>query len=374
MSSHGFYDLAVSAVDKLTGNEALEAQGLLFLFELYRQRGQAENAEKMLTKLDKILAPGAAERVDLADAYERIKQPKKALAIWEGLNQNAELGQDNKMRIAWLHSSLNQKEEALGIWRSLWDSVKSESRRRFIEDRMIMIAVEIGRIGDLVIELEEKIVDGKATRKDTGLLTRLYTKAGDIVSATEIIEEGVKLQGKGAHSVESYQEQAKIFLSLNDYNNYIRLTRHLLKMDPENKVDYLRNLIMVQIQQDITRIGKDRTDDMNRMLAELRELDNEAVGGEFEAGVYILAGFKEEAIEAYRLAMARFPERSDNYLLLGDLLKTSGKKDKAITMFQYLAEKAEDDALFMVALDGITNMSPEDSTIVRWAQRVALER
>lgn len=372
MAQLGFYDLSVTTTEKAIKQEKYIAAGLFFLFDMYRTRGESIDAEKVLERMDQLLPASASERIDLADAYQRLKKPKKALVIWENLSKHVdELGYDEQMRLAWLYEGLNMHEKALGVWRGLWDDVESSSRRRFVEDRLMMLAAKLGRLGDIAIELEEKLAEGKADKKDSGLLVRLYTRVGDEVSATEVIQE--YFNKTGGNQLESLKEQAKVLLMLSDYVGYNHLARKLVELDPENKVDHLRGIILNQVEQDVTRIGKDRTQEMRELLAELREVDKEAVGGEFEAGVFVLAGYKKEAIEAYRRAMAEFPNRSNNYLLMGDLLKRLARKNEAVAIFQYLAESAQQDDLFMVALDGITNMQPS-SAVIKWAQRTALER
>ncbi|MEZ5975110.1 MAG: hypothetical protein R3E96_09775 [Planctomycetota bacterium] len=67
----------------------------------------------------------------------------------------------------------------------------------------------------------------------------------------------------------------------------------------------------------------------------------------------------------------------DAYILMAGLMKEIGQSDEAVGMFQYLAETADKDDLFTIAIDGILNMlvdAPPRPKTVQWARRVTLER
>ena len=108
------------------------------------------------------------------------------------------------------------------------------------------------------------------------------------------------------------------------------------------------------------------------------------MNGEFEANVLATGGFSDAAIESYRRAMIDQPEHSDNLLLMADLMKQNNQTDEAVSLLQYVAEHAEDDNKFVVAIDGIINMvgqhsfvwrlTQENEAVFRWVNRVILER
>ena len=97
-----------------------------------------------------------------------------------------------------------------------------------------------------------------------------------------------------------------------------------------------------------------------RTLAELKALDGASEGwsdsAEFEAGVLALAGLDDDAMSAYRRGLARYPDRIEVYLLLADLMVKRGQRERAVGMFQSLAETADKDDLFTVAVDGLLNV------------------
>mgnify|MGYP000099982192 CR=1 FL=1 len=85
------------------------------------------------------------------------------------------------------------------------------ARRRYVEDRLMTVASRLGTLADIAIDLEQSLLDGTATERETGLLVRLYSKVGDPVSASEIIDEF--LRTSGGDQVDALQEKARVYLS-----------------------------------------------------------------------------------------------------------------------------------------------------------------
>lgn len=340
---------------------------LLFLFQMSRKRGDQKGATQALARLDELAPPTAAVRMQLADAYEQIGRKERAVAVLETLREargEAGAGEDLEMRLAWLHSEVGNEKLALERWRGLWPRVDSVARRRYVEDRLMSTASRLGKLADIAIELEEKLIGGEADRKDAGLLVRLYTRANDAVSAAEVIEEFLKTSG--GDRVKALVEKGRVFLACTDYYNYERTIRELMDVDPENTGDYLRQLAMSQLER-----GK--PEEARVVLKRLKATEGGSDSAEFEAGVLALAGLREDAIAAYRRGLAQWPDRIETWLLLGNLLRDAGKQDQAIGMYQYLVEHAEKDDLFTVAIDGLLNMRATPP-VLRWARRITMDR
>lgn len=381
MTSFGFHDLAIAATEKAiarnTGPEDA-ARVRLAQFELHRQRGLNDEAERALAALDALLPQASPFRVELADAFERIQKPQLAARTLEALGvARGGLSIDERMRLAWLLDSTGRRDDALAVWKSLWTSESLAARRKLVEERLLMLAAELGTLGDLAVELEEKLTGGTASPRDVSLLVSIYTKVGDSVSAIEVVTSAAAAAGTTA--VESLKEQAQIYLALAEYPEFTRVTRQLMEVDPDNKINYLQSLLLNQIEAggDATRPGGNPDEESAQLrgwLAQLRKVGGEAAGAEFEAGVLDLAGFRDQAIEAYRRALAQHPDRADDHLLLADLLRQAGRQAEAITSLQYITETAETDELFLIAIDGIGNMRTASPDTMKWAQRRALER
>lgn len=367
LKSLGQDAMAIAAAERCIAADKDRYSAYLFLFGLHRDRGRLPESETILDRLHAAADPDSAVRMQLAEGYEQLGNLERAIEVLEGIREvrgPEEVGEDLELRLAWLHSEAGHEDIALDRWRELWRKVKSIPRRRYVEDRMMTVASRLGRLADIAIELEEKLVAGEADSRDAGLLVRLYTKVADPVSASEVIEESLKQ--RGGSEIEALQEKARVFLSCTDYHNYERTVRDLIKLDPEGEADYLRQIAMSMLER-----GK--PDQARELLIRLKELESEADSAEFEAGVLALAGLRREAIVAYRRGIAREPDRIESFLLMANLMREVGERNRAIGMFQYLAETAEKDDLFTVAIDGLLNLEAPEA-ILKWARRITLQR
>lgn len=381
LSAFGLHDLAMAATERaLAGGASDEskAQVRLTQAELYRARGLVNEAEQVLVKLDGALAPTAPLRVELADAWERLQRLDRAAGTLEAFGKaRGGLGVDEQMRLAWMFDSTGRRDDALAIWKGLWSGENLAARRKLVEERLLLLAAELGSLGELAVELEQKLAAGRAEPREVSLLVSLYTKVGDSVSAIDVVTTAASQPGATRKSaIDSLREQAQIYLALANYGEFRRLTERLMEIDPDNKTDYLQSLLINHIEAGAAGMSKeeDPAAQLRLWLAELRKVGGDAAGAEFEAGVLDMAGQRDLAIESYRRALALHPDRSDDHLLLADLLRQAGRQAEAITSLQYLTEVAESDELFLVAIDGITNMRTASPAIVKWAQRRALER
>ena len=383
MTGMGFLEDAVAMVERQMARDGEHAEGLLFLFDALFGRGRDGEALALLERLEALLAPGESTTRDLADAFERLNRPDRALKVLEALDASeGGLGYNERMRIAWLYSIADRKEDALEAWRAMWVSVDNPARRSLAEDQLLLLAAELNSLGEVVVELEEKLHAGEADRNEIDLLVRIYTEVGDTLSATEVIDEYAK--AGIVEPVERLRQLAGVFRLLNDYEAHDGVLRQLARLDPENEVEHVQNLVLNMLAHDLAEDSDERFAEIQRWLDRLRSLDAVHVSGEFEAGIYSLGGFNEEGIESYRRALVRQPENSDNLLLMADLMKTADRRDEAVSLLQYAAEHAVDDNAFVVAVDGIINMigarsffqtlTPELEDVFRWTQRIILER
>ena len=383
MVQMGFVEEAVAMIEAQMASAGESPQGLMFLFDLRLRRGETEQALSAIERLEAALGDGTEGVRDLADAYERLDKPDAAVRILERLrDREGGLGYDERMRLAWLYSVSGRKQDAMEAWRELWVSVESAARRSLAEDQFLLLATELNILGDIVVDLEEKLISRQADRNEIGLLVRVYTEVGDNLSATEVIEEYARYSDLG--EADRLRRLGKVHMMLADYSAYDDVLRELVSADPENELEHVQNIVLNMLAFDLAEESDERFSEIQRWLGRLRELDEEGVSGEFEAGIYSLGGFSDEAIASYRRALVLHPENSDNLLLMADLMKTANRRDEAVAILQYVAEHADDDAEFVVAIDGIINMigartfseelTPEMRRTFRWAARIILER
>ncbi|MCA9321057.1 MAG: hypothetical protein KDB53_09995, partial [Planctomycetes bacterium] len=360
----GLDELAIAFAGEATKTENGLALGWLFLCNLHLNRGRMAEAEHALDALDREAEPDAAARMQLGEGYERLGNQLRAVDVLERLKEARGVeaaAEDLEMRLAWLYSETGQEKKALDAWRTLWARVESIPRLAYVEDRLLNVSSRLGTLADLAIELEERLDAGQGDTKDRGLLVRLYTKANDPVSAAEILTSYGRTTGD---EVTTLSEMARVYLSCADFLNYERTVRQLIDVDPEGAPDYLRQLAMSALE-------RARPDQARPYLRALKHLERGAESAEFEAGVLALAGMHSDAIRAYRKGMAVHPDRIEASLLLADVMNKTGQRDRALGMFQYLAETADKDDLFIVALDGLLNLRAE-GPVLAWARRIVL--
>jgi len=363
----GLDAVAEEAAERGTKSDEVRYESLLLLFDLFRNRGRMAEAEKQLARMDSAAPANHPSRLALAEAYEAIGAKARAAEILVALREARgpeRSEEDLDMRLAVLLAEVGNDEKALELWRHLWFKVTSLPRRTYVEDRMLTVASRVGSLADIAIEIEEKLASGTVTNLEAGLLVKIYTKTGDAVSAAEVIQEYVKHSGGSAKK--TLNDKARVYLQSADYYNYELTLRALMKLDPDGKREYLRHLAMSNLE-------RGQAQDARRTLAELKLLDDGHDSAEFEAGVLALAGLDEDAMSAYRRGLARYPDRIEAYLLLADLMVKRARRDRAVGMFQNLAETADKDDLFTVAVDGLLNVDAPPP-VLEWARRVTLAR
>lgn len=369
----GLYERAIAVANSCLGRDDAATHAVyIFRFELHRQRGELEKASEMLASLDRHSPPGAAVRIEIAGAYERMGDKRRAAEVLAGMRKarGADTADDADMKLAFLYSEIDEEEKAEALWLELWQRVGSIPRRRYVEERLMTVAARLGTLAKIAVDLETRLFAGKATDREASMLVRLYTRVNDAVSAAEVVQE--HLGAKGKPDAEVLTEKARLYLSCNDHYNYDLTIRELIKADPDGRPDHLRELAMSLLE-------RGQRGEARKVLQELKREQAGSASLEFEAGVLDLAGMREDAMSAYARSLARYPDRIDTYLLLSNMLVALGRKDLATGMFQHLAATAKKDDLFTIAIDGILNLMgprrrPAKSPLLAWARRVTLER
>ena len=384
MGQMGFEAASIAMVERHRDSHGVTTTGQMFLFEVHLNKGRNNEATTALNELVEYLPEDAGDLRTVADAYERLQKYENALEIFAKVeeHQGEALGYDDRMRLAWLHSVIGNREEALRLWQEIWVQEDSPARRAFAEGQFLLIAAELNKLARIAIDIENKLTDKTASKNEINLLVRIYTEVGDSFSAAEVVEQYARYAD--IPEVEKLRQLGLVYLQLQEYDKYDKILRQLEEIDPDNRIEHIQNIVLNMVAFTVQEESDEKLEDIQHWLEQLRLFDEEAVTGEFEASVLSMSGFTEEAIESYRYALVRHPQHSDNLLLMGDLMKESGRIDEAVAVFQYVAEHADNDNEFVVAIDGILNMigqerfgqrlPPNDQATFRWAHRIILER
>lgn len=369
----GLDDLAEARAQLAANKESLRRAAQMFIVKLHVNRGRFEQATTMLDEIERNADGRDSVLSEVAGIYERIDRLDKAVGVLDRMREayGGFLGTDLDMKYALLLSKVDREHDALAVWRSLWTKVRSTPRGRYVEDRMMTVASRLGVLAKIAIELEDRLDAGTADTTDVELLVRLYIKVGDSAAATEITEQA--LRGQDVGDIELIRRKATIYLACQDYREYEQLIEQLIQLDPDNRVEHMRELTL-------SRLERGRRAQAIENLPKLRAAaEDGGIADEFEAGIFQLAGLTDRALKSYTKGLGRYPDRIDTHLLVANLMRETGSEMEAARRFQYLAATAARDDLFTIAIDGILNLRAQQQTqvpneLVEWAMRVTLER
>ena len=383
MLRFGLESDAIQYIQKHLDEVGSSIYAYMFLFETHLAHGRESDAKEIIERFAVSLSDDSNELRTVADAYERLNDFDSSRDIYLRLEEAlGKLSYDEQNRLAWLHSVSGEKRHALDLYKEIWVAASSPARRSFAESQLLLLAAELNLLGDLAIELEQKLFKNEANKNELNLLVRIYSEVGDTFTATEVIEEFARAQNLSR--VEMLKQLSSTYLQMQDYSEYDQILRELVEIDVENQVEYIQNIILniVTLQGDTSET--DRLAKIQKWVERLRAFDPEAVNSEFLANVLAMSGYVDEAIQSYQNALVEQPTHSDNLLLMADLLQEDDRTEEAVNMLQYIAEHASNDNEFIVAIDGIINMigqsafgqtlSSEDKATFRWAFRIILER
>lgn len=383
MLRFGLESKAINYVEKHLDGGGKSIYAFMFLFETHLNRGRESEAKAVIERLAGSLTDDSKDLRVVADAYERLNDFASSRDIYLRLEKAlGKLSYDERNRLAWLHSVSGNKQNALELYKEIWIAATSPARRSFAESQLLLLAAELNVLGDLAIELEQKLFKNEVNKNELNLLVRIYSEVGDAFSATEVIEEFAR--GQNLSRVDLLKQLASTYLQMLEYSKYDEILRELVEIDSEDQVEHIQNIILniVTLQEGASEA--DRLTEIQKWVERLRAFDPEAVNSEFLANVLSMSGYTDEAIQSYQNALIEQPTHSDNLLLMADLLQSDNRTVEAVNMLQYIAEHANDDNEFIVAIDGIINMigqvafgaalSREDKATFRWTFRIILER
>lgn len=334
----------------------------IFEADLKRERGDADKAAALLEDLEGRRSLEADRLLLVAEAYERFGFDGEALRVLQGVYEETR-SEDVLLRVAWLLEESGRFEEALDVWKDLWRSTEVPARLKQAQERLLDLAARIGRLADLVVELEEGL-DGAGNEKGErflSLLVDLYTGVQDTVSASEILHEyGAGCMGE----IESLKRLARVYMNCEQFGRSSDVLRRLAELDPENGPEYWQQIAIVALERGHVREAKDALSRLAPHAGELPWIE------EFSAGVLDMIGLHEDAAAAYDRLLAESPDRIEAYLLWGKAMKAAGKGERAAARFQNLAEEAREDDLFAVAVDGLLNLEAPPKALRSALRRV----
>ncbi|VFR21664.1 Flagellar hook-length control protein FliK [plant metagenome] len=395
MSAMGLHAQAMELLAQ-DGNDAAMAIAIdFFLFDAHLDQGQDAQAGQVLERLQRRLPAADPRQVEVADGYERLQRPERALAVLEQMERQRQGGVDYdlQVRMADLAVKSGHGEAALARLRRLWEQTRLPARRSFLERQIVRVAQSLDHLDGIAAELDARLATGNARRSEVDLLVaiRLAQKNRDAAEAAVS-----RYAGSGGDPVQRLTQLSDFYVRLHDGEQIDRTLRQLAEADPANADLYLRKLAINTLRQPArTASGELETPQaqqarVERLIEQLQAGTRQsgAEASRFAAGLYEMAGMSERAIDAYRRALAQAPGDIDSLLQLAEQLRKGNRTDEAVAMLQYAAERATDQKAFVLAIDGLVGLfsAGEDAAsrrsgqarlagkVLPWAQRRVLER
>ena len=358
-----FYDLAVNIAEGVMVNSPDYAyQAGLFLVQLKIQRAQPEKAADFLLQITQQLSLTDKQLFEVAQVYEQLGRYSDAMALYETLYQRNDAS-DVLMRMAWLYEKNNDLNRAYDIWFQLWSQANQEHLLYQVQPRLLDLGARTGRLASLAVQLEHDMMSEGADPKALGLLIDLYVSVGDSISAVELAK-----QYYGRESVESLQQQQRIYLRCQEFGRCNRVLQRLLEIDPDNTQEYLQQMAVLALER-----GNER-DALEAAAAISSAQDADLVNEEYAAGVLSLMGQTAAAADIYYKMLENEPDNAELWLLWANTAQEAGLGDSAIVrMVQLLNTPNVTDDVFTIAVDGLLNLEA-DTQVLQFALDEILHR
>jgi tetratricopeptide (TPR) repeat protein len=360
----GLDDVAIKAANK-AGRKGKNAniRAVIFRADLARLRGRTQEAVKIIKGLNATSQDDTGTLLTLAETFERYGDKAQALLLYKRLYQIKKT-EDTLMKVSWLLEENDQLDEAFVLWKQMWQTTPVIARQQQSQIRLLDLAGRLEKLDDLSAELKKRIYAGPIDDRALSLLMEIYMRTNDQTSAVKILEYVGK---RNSNKADTLNRLLKVYIGFEQYDHAEGVLKKLVKLDSKNTTEYQQQMVMIALERGDSARAK-------TYLAELQAGSkiNETVD-ELSAGVLAMLGLGEEAAQSYRRVLDRHPDRIEAYLLWGNAMKSAGKSSQAIAKFQLLAEEAQADDLFVVAIDGLLNLnaSPE---VLRSAYRRIINR
>lgn len=348
------YDQARAALDRAAeASEEARITTVIKKADLARSEGNPDEAIKLLASLRTSVYDKPKQLLAVAEAYERYGDRVEAYTLLKRLYELTD-SEDILAQVAWLSEESDRLGEAYDLWLKLWRQTKVAARQSQAKTRLLDLASRTGRLVDMVIEIEEKLDEGSATREEIMLLVDIYAQANDPISASEILYNfGQKFGGE----LEAAKRLVQVYVDCDLFARADAQLQRLIEMDPENAPEYLEQIAMLAVERGRPYEAFMAVESLN---ASKNASDHAA---EFSAGVFELLGMYDEAIAAYDEVLAKQPDHIEILLLWGRVMKLANRSDEAVQRMLDIAKTSEKDDQFVIAIDGLLNLEAKPNVL-----------
>ncbi len=363
----GLYELALQIAESAgnqDGKHAFEAG--LWRGTHMAERGRTTDAVAVLTETAELAESGAIAR-RVAQAFNEIGRPDMAIEQLQGWINDHGGPLDHEALtayLAWLLEQQRQETEALELWRQLWQEGSTLAMRQRAQQQMLELSARQGELGTLAIEMEQRISENASDEEAVGMLVDMYMRIDDPISASVLL--------MASHSADGDQLNAKRHLA----QLYLRTGRlgladavldDLIALDPDNAIDsWQQRAVLAAERGDLTaaEVAIEAMRDSQDMP--------QAHFDELSAGVHAMLGNSLAAADQYRLTLLNDSQHVELWLLWAQAMRDARLTDQATASLLRLVERAEDDDLFLVAVDGLLNLDASRSVLEAALRRAIL--
>jgi len=368
-------EVALSAAAKAgEQGDIARIQAVIFQAEFSRQQGDADKAMELILSLRGI-AKNAQCAIMVADALESVERKTDALEVLKSELERSK-HPDILERVIGLDEQLGNQMEAYQLWKECWENAIRPARIIQSQERVMDLAAREGKLIDLVIELEDRLIAGNCTEKELSLLVAIYSNSGDPVSAVGMISLFYR---DNSDPVEMLERMSRVYYECEMFGRSYAVLRQLAKINPDKAEEYLQQIAVLALERKQNR-------DALLAIDSLRSLRGQEISEEFCAGIIAMMGKHQQAATEYRKSLARHPNHIENYLLWAEEMRQIEQRSKAqqiqqqsrtCNVFNVLAETALGDDLFAIAIDGLLNLGAPEvklrSALRRIRERIALK-
>ncbi|MFT3789045.1 MAG: VWA domain-containing protein [Tepidisphaeraceae bacterium] len=346
----GRHEVVRDAGQRLTdlADESARFDGWLTLAQAARRAGDPSALARAQTHLAELVGSDTRRALLVADLIEQSGDRRGAIDLLRSASAKGGSGVETVLaRLAKVLERDGKSADAMAVWRRLWETSNSPGQQRSAMERLLELAAKTSTLVDLATEMEEQLGAGKAGVRELSLLVEIYTDAGDVQSAAEILSSFKSRLGGEASML---RQLAELYQRNQRFGQADRTLKKLLNAEPQSAIDTLQRLAVLALE-------RRRPADAQWALEELtRRAGADSSLPELRAGVFDRLGMTAAAAVEYRRAIAANEQRVEDWLLWAQSAAAAGQGEQAVNRLLLLASQAENDDLFVAAVDGLMNL------------------
>ncbi len=176
----------------------------------------------------------------MGECYVKTKQNRKAILIYkqilhlEGGNHVPSI-----IKLAKLHSSLDEKGTAIAYWRKLANSTTDENEKLDYYLNILKLHTEMKEWDAVIEDCKNMLVEHNSNKQILQYLKKAYLTKNDTINAIEILKQLIVIE---PYEVKYYEDIIALLYSINDVDQIVKFSKDALELKGASKsfiVNYL---------------------------------------------------------------------------------------------------------------------------------------